>query len=178
MITKVSSTKNGQMVYHFSNGVILSMVWSAGSYTEDHFLTGISEEYYKFLTEGEVYKAEHLNWKSRTVEVYSMGIEHGIDKYFEEHYGGNPAGYVPVNDIPKILKLADKEFIMEEYTYCETCKETVDLDHFDDSGKCLNEITIETFKEIGDLLEEFLDELEELDHTLKDALNYELGKDI
>lgn len=98
MITKVSSGKTGQMVYYFSNGVVLSFVWDWGSYTENHQLR--PKDYTKM--DGEA-------WSSDTVECYSMGDEtNGISKYLERKYGDNPAGHIPVNDIPKILRRADK----------------------------------------------------------------------
>lgn len=108
MITKISSTKNGQMVYHFDNGVILSFIWSRGSYTENHSSSKTCKKMHELHQQGKFYEAELLEWESKTVEIYSMGSAHKeIDKYFEEKYDGNPAGYVPVIEIPKILEMAN-----------------------------------------------------------------------
>lgn len=111
MIEKISSTKNGQIVYHFSNGVILSMIWSSGSYTENNsLLEGTNQKRHELIMQGKFYEAELLEWTSTTVEIYSMGDNpNGITEYLGKKYGDNPAGHVPVNDIPKILKRAMQE---------------------------------------------------------------------
>lgn len=102
MITKISSTKNGQIVYHFDNGVILSFIWSWGSYTENHD----DRRHIDSLNSNDLSMIEYT---SKTVEIYSMGDNpNGIEEYLINKYYNNPAGYVPVTDIPKILKRADK----------------------------------------------------------------------
>lgn len=93
MITKVSSTKNGQVVYHFDNGNVLSFIWSYGSYTKNHSDRDKS----------------HNEWVlHKPVECYSIGkIGSKVTKYIEDHYDGNPGGYIPVSEIPKLLEIAD-----------------------------------------------------------------------
>ena len=109
MITKISSTRNGQVVYHFSNGVILSFLWSDGSYTENHSRSETAQQRRKLVQEGKLYEAELLEWESKTVEIYSMGTAHSeLSELFESKYDGNPAVRVPVSEIPHILAMADK----------------------------------------------------------------------
>lgn len=104
MITKVSSTKNGQVVYHFDNGVILSFIWSWGSYTENQY----DRRYTESIKAGNTDMSD-IEYISKTVEIYSMGANpNGIIEYLEDKYHDNPAGYVPVGDIPKIIDRANR----------------------------------------------------------------------
>jgi len=97
-INKISSGKNGQIVYHFDNGVKLSFIWDWGAYSDNHMarpkdLTNLNNE----------------TWESTTVEIYSIGDNrNGIEEYLDNKYGGSPAGFVPVGDIPRILLRAAK----------------------------------------------------------------------
>lgn len=104
MITKISSGREAQIRFHFSNGVELSCIWGIGSYTDNHGLNGRPEEFMKNFED------RHLKeWSSTTVEIYSCGDNpNGINEWLIENYGDNPASYVPVEDIPKILRRADK----------------------------------------------------------------------
>ena len=97
-ISKISSGRNGQTVYHFDNGVVLSMIWDWGSYSDN-----------SMVRPSDPTKPYYENWESTTVEVYSVGDNpNGISEYLDEKYDGSPAGYVPVGDIPKILARADR----------------------------------------------------------------------
>lgn len=100
MITKVSSGRGGQMVYTFDNGNIVSFLWAWGSYSDNNI---------NFLENSDITKNfKRSNWQSSTVEVYSMGKINSIfTKWLEDTYESNPAGYVPVADIPKILAHAE-----------------------------------------------------------------------
>lgn len=109
MITKISSHKNGQVVYYFNNGVILSFIWDWGTYSdnrdEEIDLNNIDREYSRY-------------YGTTTVEIMSVGDNtNGIDEYLEEKYGGNPAGYVPVKDIHRILERADYGELNETEEY-------------------------------------------------------------
>lgn len=103
MITKVGNGRPGQVIFEFSSGAVLSVLWALGSYSDNHDLWKYKD------ADG------HPNWKkqdfeSTTVEIYSMGaVEAGMEKYLERVYGQNPAAYVPVDDIPKILRRANRE---------------------------------------------------------------------
>ena len=98
MITKVSSGKVGQVVFHFNNGIILSFIWDWGSYSDNNMKR--PKDYIK---------PQNEEWASTTVECYSIGDNpNGITEYLEKKYEGNPAGYIPVKDIPNILKRAEK----------------------------------------------------------------------
>lgn len=90
MLVRIESRRPAQMIYHFDNGVSLSMIWGAGSYTENHMKRDF----------------ESSEFVSETVEIYSNGAQHYIDTWLNQEYGGNPAS-VPVRDIPKILEIAD-----------------------------------------------------------------------
>jgi hypothetical protein len=98
MITQISSGKNGQAVFHFMNGVKLSFIWDWGTYSDNN------------MVRPTVYPPpKNEKWASSTVECYSTGDNpNGINEYLDKKYGGNPAAYIPVNDIPKILARADK----------------------------------------------------------------------
>lgn len=101
MITKISNFRGGQVVFDFSNGNQVSILWGWGSYSDNHM--SILEEY----DMDKVFKQS--SWTSTRVEVYSMGTDtNGFTKWLERKYGDNPAGYVDVNDIPAILKRADR----------------------------------------------------------------------
>jgi hypothetical protein len=102
-IKSISSSKNGQIVFGFDNGVKLSFVWDWGTYSDNHLIVpkDVTESYYKV-------------WNSTTVEIYSVGYNpNGIDEYLDKKYkcGTDPAAFVPVADIPKILKAAAKKTI-------------------------------------------------------------------
>ena len=98
MINKISSGKNGQAVFHFDNGVKLSCVWDWGTYSDNNMAR--PKDYTKPYNE---------NWSSTTVEIYNIGDNpNGITEYLKNKYGGSPAGYVPVKDLPKILARAAK----------------------------------------------------------------------
>lgn len=98
MITEISSGKNGQIRFHFDNGVTLSFIWDWGSYS-DNYMKRPSNPGHPNIEE----------WKSSTVECYSMGDNpNGISEYIARKYGDNPAGRIPVNDIPKILRKAQQ----------------------------------------------------------------------
>lgn len=102
MITKIWCGRAGQMAYEFDNGNIVSIVWSWGTYSDNHM---------DKLGEYDLKEIIHRqNWESTTVEVYSMGEDtNGFTKYLEHKYGQNPAAYVPVNDIRAILARADRK---------------------------------------------------------------------
>lgn len=101
MITKIYCGRTGQAAYEFDNGNVLSMVWSWGSYSDNN---GFNRGEY---TPPDFNKTD---WESTTVEVYSMGKEaNGLGEYLRRKYGDNPAGYVPVADIPLIIKRADRK---------------------------------------------------------------------
>lgn len=102
MITKVACGRAGQMVYEFDNGNVVSILWAWGSYSDNNIkFDG------KPLDAVNAYNKQE--WESGTVEIYSMGkIGTGFTEYLERYHGGNPAGYVPVSEIPKILARADK----------------------------------------------------------------------
>lgn len=98
MITKISSGKNGQIVFRFDNDVVLSFIWDWGTYSDNNM-----------ARPKDVTKPQFETWSSETVEVYNIGQNtNGIDEYLEKKYGDNPAGYVPVEDIPLILKRGDQ----------------------------------------------------------------------
>ncbi len=102
MITKISNGRGGQAVFTFSNGNEVSILWAWGSYSDNHMGLIGSYDIDECL--------RRQDWESTRVEVYSMGKDtNGFTKYLERKYGQNPAGYVPVDDIPAILKRADRE---------------------------------------------------------------------
>lgn len=95
-IIKVSSYKNGQIIFHFSNKVQLSIIWDYGSYSDN-----------SNMRPKDINRPSDEVWSSKTVEVYSMGSNpNGINEWLDFMYGGNPAGYVPVQDIPAIIERA------------------------------------------------------------------------
>lgn len=102
MITKIWTGRPGQVVYEFSSGAVLSFLWSSGSYSDNN-------DMFKYLDKEGHPDWEKRDWESTTVEVYSMGaIEAGMEKYLTRVYGDNPAAYVPVSEIPKILSRANR----------------------------------------------------------------------
>lgn len=105
MITKVACGRAGQMVYEFDNGNIVSILWAYGSYSDNNIRFDKPVD-----TLGDtMQRFNKQEWESTTVEIYSMGkIGTGFTEYLERYHGGNPAGYVPVSEIPKILARADK----------------------------------------------------------------------
>lgn len=101
MITKISNGRAGQIVYHFSSGAELSFLWAWGSYSDNHM--SLSGGYDMDAV------TKRQDWESTTVEVYAMGdASAGMGKYLERVYGANPAAYVPVSDIPKIISKANR----------------------------------------------------------------------
>jgi hypothetical protein len=101
MITKIWNGRAGQVVFDFSNGNTVSILWAWGSYSDNHMSLDGGYDMEKIM--------KRNNWESTRVEVYSMGTDtNGFTKWLERKYGDNPAGYVPVNDIPAILKRADR----------------------------------------------------------------------
>jgi hypothetical protein len=89
------------MVYEYDNGNIVSLLWAWGSYSDNNI--NLSDPDYRK-------DMDKQDWRSTTVEVYSMGEDtNGFTKWLKKKYeDGNPAGYVAVNDIPMILKRADR----------------------------------------------------------------------
>ena len=100
MISKISSGKNGQIVYHFSNGVKLSFIWDWGTYSDNNM-----------ARPKDITKPSNETWESTTVEIYSIGDNpNGVKEWLGNKYecGNGSAGYVPVKDIPQILRRADR----------------------------------------------------------------------
>jgi len=102
MLTRISNGRPGQVVFESDNGNVVSILWAWGSYSDNHIT--IPDP---MTIEERISKQD---WESTTVEVYSMGkASNTFTAYLERKYGQNPAGYVPVNDIPKILRRLDHE---------------------------------------------------------------------
>lgn len=98
MITNISNTRPAQIVYHFANGTKISFVWGAGSYSANHMNL-------KELSPNAT--AEDRMYESHTVECMVLEGEAMTD-WIEEEYGDNPAGYIPVNSMIRIIEMADK----------------------------------------------------------------------
>lgn len=104
MIIKISNGRPGQVVFESDNGNVVSILWSYGSYSDNH-------DMFKFKTPDGHPDYNKQDWESTTVEVYSMGrVESKFTAYLERKYkSGNPAVYVPVDDIAQILRKLDNE---------------------------------------------------------------------
>ena len=108
MITKIWCGRSGQVGYNFSNGNSVSILWGYGSYSDNHF---------QFIDRQPGTDIKELwrrqEWESTRVEVMVFSPEddesHAFEKWFIKRYGDNPGGYLDVNEIPAILKEADKE---------------------------------------------------------------------
>lgn len=94
-IILIDSVKCGKVALTFENGERLSIVWDACTYSDNHNdVKGLLQE---------VETKCSKSWVSTRVEVYGAEGEQ-INKYLEKEYGQAPAAYVPVNDVPKIIR--------------------------------------------------------------------------
>lgn len=92
MVIEVISHKQAAMRYIFDNGNDVSIIFGPYTYSDNHDLSPFREAF-------EVLRAEK-------VEIMVDG-KAAFVKWFERKYGDNPGGYIPVADIPAILKIAD-----------------------------------------------------------------------
>jgi hypothetical protein len=117
MITRISSHKRAATKFHFDNGNIVSIVWGGGTYTDNH--DDMSEAWPKGVD-----LPPHLQKpgmigpygeaSSTNVEIWAEGHEK-FEEWFRNHFGdgdNNPAGYIPVSEIPYILAKADSAVYM------------------------------------------------------------------
>lgn len=94
MITELISHRKGAVRYIFDNGNEVSIVFGAGTYTDNYDL---DLDYWR----------NNEQVKSKTVEIMPNGHPAFV-RWMERNYECyDVAGYVPVADIPKILKRAD-----------------------------------------------------------------------
>lgn len=87
MITKIASGRNGQVVYYFDNGNNLSFIWHEYAYSDTQVVNGGLE--------------------ATVIECMASGDDR-LTGWLSNKYGDNPAGYIPVEDIPKIIAKADE----------------------------------------------------------------------
>lgn len=94
MIIAIASHRKGATRYKFDNGNEVSIVFGAGTYTE------LNDTDWETRTDSSLIE-------SKDVEIMVDGK--AFEKWFDRKYDGNPAGYIPVSEIPKILKRADSK---------------------------------------------------------------------
>jgi|DEB19_MinimDraft_2_1074335.scaffolds.fasta_scaffold99950_2 hypothetical protein len=95
MINKISSHRRGAVAYTFDNGNIVSIVFSPASYSDNYDMP-----YGQGLP-------EMIN--STTVEIMPSGNKAFI-RWMEKKYDGDLiCSYIPVSEIPTILKRADSK---------------------------------------------------------------------
>lgn len=103
MITKISNSRPAQIVYHYDNGTVLSIVWGGGSYSQNHMNL---KEFNPDATK------EDSMYESNTFECMVLEGK-AMEQWLIEEYGDNPAGYIKVDEMPRIISKAN-EFAKEE----------------------------------------------------------------
>ena len=100
MIIKVSSHKKAAICYWFDNGNSVSIVFGAYTYS-DNYNSWKADKQPDIL-------------ESTTVEIMPSGNASFI-KWVEKKYDGmDVVGYVPVSEIPKIVKRADSRVYVQK----------------------------------------------------------------
>ncbi len=96
MITKVESFRKATIRYYFDNGNALSIIFGPYSYTDnyDNVLQPRSDE---------------SPISSTTVEIKPEGNKSFIRWMENEYDGVDVCGYVPVSELPYIMKRADSK---------------------------------------------------------------------
>lgn len=92
-LTSLKSHCKGATRYIFDNGNEVSVVFGAHSYTPNHDLP--RETKYDGVT----------TYESNEVEIMVSGDK--FVNWFVRQYDGNPAGYLSLDDMQKVLKKAD-----------------------------------------------------------------------
>jgi hypothetical protein len=97
VIIKVSSHRKAAVCYWFDNGNTVSIIFGAGTYCDNY------EMDYALRNDPSLID-------SKTVEILPGGNESFI-RWMEKKYDGvDVCGYVPVEEIPAILKRADSRY--------------------------------------------------------------------
>jgi hypothetical protein len=101
MIVKVISHKKGATKYYFDNGNVVSIIFGLMTYSDNHDIDLFGRTSLEDNLKKDYDRTTPL--ESTTVEVMVWG-DPTFEEWFDNRFnGGNPAGYIPVNNIIEIL---------------------------------------------------------------------------
>lgn len=104
-MSKLSSHGKARFAIEFDNGVRLSFIWGAMTYSDNHDKDWIAPHALSDDLKALGMGPEPDRISSTTVEIMAFGPAE-FTEFFEEKYNGNPAMYVPVHKIPSIMQRA------------------------------------------------------------------------
>lgn len=113
MITQVKSHQKAAVRYLFDNGNEVSIIFGVLAHADNYqdVEKGMADLRHALADADNIHSMTDLLhepdcYESTTVEIEVSGDDAFVD-WFRKKYHGNPGGYIPVSEIPAILRRAD-----------------------------------------------------------------------